>query len=180
VSTARLPTDWVVAGRGIPTVCARHGQTAVIYHRLALPPARPQWWLMPVLEPRYTIVVHIYHAVLAKLGGAIVAPAWPFCVRCVGYRSRLRAAGSTLCGFGLAALMEAVVLHLVSGTPAGLALVGLVLTLAGGTVVGESRWPVMSRAYVTSDRRWVHVSAVEPFNQMALALQGGSWIGFPQ
>jgi hypothetical protein len=74
--------------------------------------------------------------------------------------------------------MMAILLYPLVPGLGGVVTLSLLAILFGLAVLEESSWSVLSRAYVPDDQQWVYVNGAEPFTRWALALQGGTWVGF--
>ncbi|MGX6607308.1 hypothetical protein ACWKSP_35055 [Micromonosporaceae bacterium Da 78-11] len=90
-----VPANFVSAGWGTPTVCARHGEPAVVRERIRL--------VSPVSGWLFLLSPLIYYIVVAATRKTVWAPQWPLCVRCKKEQLTYSAAGGAvlLVGLGL-------------------------------------------------------------------------------
>ncbi len=157
-----VPANFVAAGWGIPTVCARHGEPAVERTKVRFVSHTSRWLIL--------IGVIVYVVVMAVTRKTVVSPAWPFCARC-----KKEEVTRTLIGW--ASLIAGVLLWFASvqllSRPAHVgALVGVVLLVGGVIVAGSGTRPSIAGGVVTDDGRAVRFTrAHENFASQAVAAQ---------
>ena len=77
-----LLADWVLAGYGVPQVCARHGQPAAGVKTQFR--SRTPGWAYALLA----LGVVPYLVAFYATRKTIFAPSWPFCAQCKALRTR--------------------------------------------------------------------------------------------
>lgn len=163
-----IPARWVAEGHGVPDVCARHGQPAVRRQRVRLISRAPGWAL-----PLIVLGLMIYVLVVYSMRRQVIAPAWPFCARCVDTRRRRRRAVMVLLGMTALSALGGVVLvgplHVDAGGSAFL--LALLLLLAAVIVNSTGTWVRASRAWVSQDGMSVQVKGCAAFDHMTLEIQ---------
>jgi hypothetical protein len=151
-----LSADWVLAGYGVPRVCARHGEPAAGV-KTVFRSRTPGWAyaLLPLGVVPYFIAVH-------ATGKTMLAPAWPFCVRCKALRTRNLV-------LGLSGIAVGIVLFCVTGAVANADFEGaeplsyllVMLTVAaiirGVVVIGRAAPGALAQAWVREDGEWLDV-----------------------
>jgi hypothetical protein len=158
-----VPANFVAAGWGTPTVCARHGEPAVVSKRIRFVSHTSAWLIL--------LGVLIYFVVVAATRKSVWSPAWPFCTRCEKERTTKLAAGwgSLLAG---AALWVASTQLLPRGAAPIGALIGLVLFVGGAMVAGRGGRYAIAGGVVTDDGRAVRFPrAHETFATQATTAQ---------
>ena len=120
----RIPAQFVATGWGIPTVCARHGEPAVVRKRAAFISRNPGWSYALVLAG-----VIVFVMVAAAIRKTVVARAWPFCARCNKESRHDVTAGLGLLAAGVVAFALTGVLPSEASGP--VVFLGIVLLLVG-------------------------------------------------
>ena len=187
-----IPAQRVSAGHGVPGICARHGLRATERHRLRLASRPPVWTILLALpgiafaifyplqlvsRPTGWMVLLVlvglafYPIVVLALRKTVIAPAWPFCDECRADRAAVRTIGSVVLGAGVVGFVVSVIAA--GPLDLGLGWWGMFLSifvLLGALVTfTRTRLPVVARAQVSADGRWVQVSACELFARAATA-----------
>lgn len=161
-----VPANFVSAGWGTPSVCARHGEPAVVTSKTRFVSRTSSWLVL--------LGVIIYFVVMAATRKTVWSPAWPFCARC-----RKEETTKTLAGWG--GLVVGLVIWvgsvqiLGSRAPIG-AITGCVLFIGGVILIGRGTRVAIAGGVVTGDGLTVRFArAHEEFaNQVALAAQAAA------
>ena len=157
-----VPANFVSAGWGTPTVCARHGEPAVETKRIQFVSRTSPWLFLAGLI--------IYFIVAAATRKTVSAPAWPFCGQCKKEQTTKTAVGWVSVVLGLPIwVISAQLPHGVA--PIG-ALIGIVLFIGGFVVVGRGSRLAIAGGVVTNDGTAVRFAkAHEAFASQAAAAQ---------
>lgn len=153
-----LPAQWVAAGRGLPDVCAAHGNPVADRRRTRIESAPPAWvW---ALLPLGLLIFFIVRAATRK---AIFAAGWGFCGACRRTRVTRFIAGIALLGSGAVCLgVLAATADDPASRPGVLIGVGLLLIIAGYVALRISAGEVIARARLTRDGWYVEVRDPAP------------------
>ncbi len=189
--SAQLPANWVAAGYGVPDVCARHGEPAQERKRVRFVSKPPQWAYVLIL-----LGAIVYLIVVSSLRKTVIAPAWPFCVRCREFRNRMLAIGLGVLALGIVLFIGSIALASSSDAagpiPALGVFVGLILLIAGIVVAGQASAPVVAGGQVSQDGAWLLLRRAHAgFAQLAQVAQsapqpvsqppyGGGYAGYGQ
>ncbi|GAA2913297.1 hypothetical protein Acy02nite_90590 [Actinoplanes cyaneus] len=157
-----VPANFVAAGWGTPTVCARHGEAAVERAKIRFVSDTSRWLIL--------LGVIVYVVVMAVTRKTVVSPAWPFCARCKREEVTKTLTGWASLIVGLLLWFASVQL-LSKPAPIG-ALVGVVLFVGGALVAGSGTRPSIAGGVVTNDGQAVRFArAHENFASQAVAAQ---------
>jgi len=161
-----IPANFVSAGWGTPTVCARHGEPAVERTRIRFASHTSGWLIL--------LGVIVYFIVLAATRKTVGSPGWPFCMRCKKEETTKTFAGWGSLIVGLLIWVSSVQL-LGKAAPVG-AIIGFVLLVGGFITIGRGTLPTIAGGVVTDDGLAVRFArAHERFaNQAALAAQAAA------
>jgi hypothetical protein len=152
-----VPANFVSAGWGTPTVCARHGEPAVETKKTQFTSQRSRWLFL--------LGAIVYYATRKT----VTAPAWPFCVRCTKEHTTKTAAGSAGFIVGILIWVGSTQLLPTDAAPIG-TLVGIVLFIGGAFTIGRGGRPAIAGGSVTSDGHAVRFAkAHEAFAVQAAA-----------
>lgn len=164
----RIPAAYVSTGWGTPTVCARHGESAVARKRAQFVAGVSPWSYLLVLLGVVGLVV------LAVIIGATrkraTAAAWPFCRRCLEQHAKMLYLGAGL-------IFGGVVLGVVSASTSEEAispglLLGVLVLIGGGIVLAQSSWAVVAGGRVIDGGQTVEFRrAHDAFVAQAVAAQ---------
>jgi hypothetical protein len=154
-----IPANFVSAGWGTPTVCARHGESAVEQRKTQFTSRRSGWlFLMGAI---------VYYATRKT----VTAPAWPFCAQCTREHSTKTAAGAASFIVGILIWVGSTQLLPTDVAAIG-ALVGIALFIGGAIVIGRGGRPTIAGGAVTADGHAVRFAkAHEAFAIQAAAAQ---------
>ncbi|MGX6602375.1 hypothetical protein ACWKSP_09610 [Micromonosporaceae bacterium Da 78-11] len=153
-----IPAHFVSAGWHTPTVCARHGETAVEQRRVTFRSLVPGWIALFILIPLLIVVVAF--AVQRR----VTSPAWPFCSRC----NRMRAWGR---GFALGMLALAVAFEVfpfiagrngASDGHVAIFLIGQILLLLGLLAFVRSSLGRIANGYVAANPSYLEFRKPHP------------------
>jgi hypothetical protein len=156
-----LLADWVLAGHGVPQVCARHGEPAAGV-KTQFRTRTPGWaYALIVLG-----VVPYFIAVYATRK-TIFAPSWPFCAQCKALRTRNLVLGlsgmavgiALFCAMGAVASADFVGARAVAYL---LVILSLAAFIAGVVVTGRAAPGALAQAWVREDGEWLDVWSPNP------------------
>ncbi|MEV6852088.1 hypothetical protein AB0M88_52930, partial [Actinoplanes sp. NPDC051411] len=154
-----VPANFVSAGWGTPTVCARHGEPAVERKRTQFTSRRSGWLFL--------LGAIVYYATRKTVS----APAWPFCARCTKEYTTKTAAGAGSFIAGILIWVGSTQLLPSDVAPIG-TLAGLVLFIGGAVVIARGGRPAIAGGAVTGDGLAVRFArAHEAFAIQAAAAQ---------
>jgi hypothetical protein len=157
-----VPANFVSAGWGTPTVCARHGEPAVETRRIRFVSRTSPWLVL--------LGVIIYFIVSAATRKTVWAPAWPYCNRCKKEGTTKTAAGWGGFLLGLLIWMGSTQLPQ-DVAPIG-TLIGIALFIGGLIAVGRGSQMAIAGGVVTDDGLAVRFArAHEAFASQAAAAQ---------
>lgn len=166
--TVGIPAQLVTSGAGVPRVCARHGEPAVVTKRVQFRSYTPGWvYLLVVLGVLLALIV------AAAVQKRVKAPAWPFCARCRASRVKRLLVGS---GTVLLAVLVTVVFGTVSphGSRYGgvLTLGVILLVVVGLGIASRASASVIALGHVSKDGSTVEIGRAHPrFAEEAAAAQ---------
>ncbi|MEV6344691.1 hypothetical protein [Actinoplanes sp. NPDC051851] len=138
-----LPAGLVHYGTGVPSVCVRHGETAVKHHKVTFISKPPGWAYLMILFGFLPYLI-----VVMSLRKTVQSPQWPFCARCLDLRRKQWIIGAAL-AIGVPVLMYALGQTALS-SPA-LFFVGLFAFIIGMIVVARSAWGLMAGGVAARD-----------------------------
>jgi hypothetical protein len=160
-----LPAAQVAAGAGhLPPVCPRHGEPAVEQRSIKLISKPPAWAAIFILGGGI-----LYLIIVLALRKTVKAPAWPWCATCGAQRKKLLAIGLPLLAVGLLLLFGALAMN--SDTSGVLALLGIVVLLAGTIVAARGGVLPVTGALVSGDGQ--HVEIKNGSDRFLMALNRG-------
>ncbi|MET7400289.1 hypothetical protein ABZS66_43065 [Dactylosporangium sp. NPDC005572] len=144
-----IPAGQVAAGH-LPPVCARHGEQATATKKVNLISKPPAWAAVLIIAG-----VLPYLIVVMALRKTVKAPAWPWCAKCTGQRTR-----NLLIGLGLIVL-SLILLVVFAAAQSDAAALGMLLAfiafLAGIIVATRSSTQAISGAFVSKDGNLVEI-----------------------
>jgi hypothetical protein len=155
-----VPADFVSTGWRTPTVCARHGETAVTHRRVRFRSLVPGWTYFFLLAPLMMLIIAF------ATQRRVTAAAWPFCPRCQRLRTTRQAIGYGMLALGVVIniFVFATVEHYEgdSGKFVALFLFAGVLFLAGLRVTVRSSLARTAAGYVASNPSMVEFRRPHP------------------
>jgi hypothetical protein len=142
-----IPASLIENGTGIPHVCARHGESAVV--------GKPvKFWSKPPIWSYPLIVIGVLPFVIVTLlvRKEVRASAWPFCARCV----RLHHSRLTI-GIVLLLVWPVSLLSVSAAEDAGapLVLVAFVALFVGIVLVGRGTYRALPWGFTSQDGAFV-------------------------
>ena len=161
----RIPAQFVATGRGLPTVCTRHGEPAVERRRVTFISRNPGWSYVLLLAGVIVFVI-----VASAIRKTVVAAAWPFCARCTEERKRGLSIGLGVMAAGVVAIALIAVLPDDTGVLA--VFLGALLLLIGYIVAARGGWTMRANGHVADRGQTVQFDrAHEAFAAQAAAAQ---------
>lgn len=164
----RIPAAYVSTGWGTPTVCARHGESAVAHKRAQfVSGVAPRAYLLVLLGVVGLIVLAVIAGTTRKRA---TSAAWPFCRRCIGRRAKMLYLGAGLIVGGVAlGVTSAAMSDDVIST--GL-LWGILVLIVGAIVSAKSSWAAVAGGRVVDDGQTVQFRrAQDAFAAQAVTAQ---------
>jgi hypothetical protein len=140
-----IPANWVVAGRGLPDVCAAHGNPVALRRQTRIESSPPGWvW---ALLPFGLLIFFIVRAALRK---AVIAPSWGFCRDCVKSQVTRLITGLALLAGGILSLFASALADDTSVSESSVG-IGILLLIIGYVSLRISAGEVIARTRLTQD-----------------------------
>jgi hypothetical protein len=180
MSETQLPAGLIATGRGVPEVCARHGEPATERRAIKVI-SRPPAWSYPLI----ILGGLVFLIVVLATRKTVAVPNWPFCPRCKTLRGRLLGIGLGLIALGVLGFVGgvAVTSSAPDSSAGGFLVLFAVLVLLAGIIVAVRSAPLaVARAQTSQDGRWVLVKSAHPaFAARAAAVSAApAGHGYPQ
>ncbi|BCJ41934.1 hypothetical protein GCM10010168_88300 [Actinoplanes ianthinogenes] len=149
-----IPSSLVQNGTGIPDVCARHGEAAVLRKSVKFWSKPPAWSYLLLLLGALPFLI-----VVMVLRKEVQAQAWPFCEQCVKLHKQRLTIGLIL----VALLPISFVLVNAAGDAGGvLVLLGFVLAIVGFVLVSRGTYRVLPWGFASRDGSAVDFPKAHP------------------
>jgi hypothetical protein len=175
--TVDIPTPVVSGGRGLPQLCARHGEPATQHKRVLFRSHPPRWTYLLILCGLLPFAI-----AAGALQKRVKASAWPFCRRCARLRTtRLLTGTATVV---LAVLAVGVLAAMVpEGSAYGppIVLAFLVLLIAGLGIAAKAGRNAIASGYVAQDGTMLRLRRPHPhFAEQVARMQRPAQHPYPQ
>ena len=145
-----MPANFVSAGWGTPTVCARHGEPATEHRKVSFRSLVPGWvYLFLVFSP----LIAVLAALLVRR--RVRAGAWPFCPGCAALHAKRRKILLGILGLAAALILVALVMVDTSDGAMGIGLAVIILLIVAAFTATRSRAGWIAAGYATADARAV-------------------------
>jgi hypothetical protein len=174
-TSTRIPAAWVAHGYGVPNMCSRHGEPAIVRRPVTFISAPPPW-----SYPLFLLGVIPFLVVVAITRRSVTAAAWPFCVRCRRRRISLITMGSVLFAWCVVELILAISLAASGrgGSSAAAIVVALLTTgmsvfISALIITLAGTYQLIAAAELSRKGAWVQLRHAHPeFAQRAAAAVG--------
>jgi hypothetical protein len=175
--TVDIPASLVSGGRGLPQLCARHGEPAIQDKRVLFRSHPPRWTYLLILFGLLPFAI-----AAGALQKRVKATAWPFCRRCARLRtSRLLIGTAMVVVAVLAVGILAAVVPEGSAYGPPIVLAFLVLLIAGLGIAARAGRNVLASGYVTQDGNMVRLRRPHPrFAEQGAAMHRAAQDQYPQ
>ncbi len=158
-----VPAQLAVSGVGVPDVCTRHGEPAVIRPKTIFQTRPPSWSYFLILLGALPYLV-----VVLALRKRITAPGWPMCARCRGRRRTLRLVALGLFLLTILSFAAGFVTTGDSELVAAAIIVAFVAFLGWAIALNLSAEGVLARGDLTQDGQSLRLRRVSPAFAAAL------------
>jgi hypothetical protein len=172
-----IPASLVSGGRGLPELCARHGEPAIQHKRVLFRSHPPRWTYLLILCGLLPFAI-----AASALQKRVKARAWPFCRRCAGLRT-----GRLLIGTAMVVVAVLAVGVLAAVVPDGSAygppivLAFLVLLIAGLGIAARAGRNSIASGYVAQDGAMLRLRRPHPrFAEQVAAMRRAAEDHYPR
>ncbi|MEU7904994.1 hypothetical protein [Actinoplanes sp. NPDC049118] len=153
-----IPAGMVTSGAGVPGVCTRHGEPAVLRKRVRFISKQPGWTYALLLAGALPYLIAVL--VLRK---EVRAEAWPFCARCREMHKKRALIGAGL----ILPLVLLIVVAFAGPDLAGPAVIWIVLAAIVASVVGlgvlaRGSYRLLPQGFVDRDGNAVGFAKAHP------------------